>query len=118
MEKTILIDEKEVRFKATALTPRIYREKFGRDLLLDLEQLREAMRRVATGGSDEQFSVADLTVFENVAFTMARQADQNIPQSVDEWLDGFGMFSIYSILPEIISLWQQNTTTTATAKKK
>ena len=33
MEKTINIDGKEVRLRATAAVPRLYRIKFGRDIM-------------------------------------------------------------------------------------
>ena len=49
---------------------------------------------------------------------MARQYDQTIPNTPEEWLEGFAVFSIYEILPEILSLWQLNQQTTSTPKKK
>ena len=49
---------------------------------------------------------------------MAKQADANIPETAEEWLDGFEMFNIYNILPELLALWGANTATTATPKKK
>ena len=39
MDKIILIDGKEVGFRASALTPRLYRHKIGRDMIRDLNQL-------------------------------------------------------------------------------
>ena len=59
----------------------------------------------------------DLDIFENVAFIMARQYDQNIPDTVDAWLDQFETFSIYEIFPEILSLWNMNNKTTSNPKK-
>ena len=38
--------------------------------------------------------------------------------TADDWLDTFNMFSIYQILPELLSLWAMNEATTSTAKKK
>ena len=43
-------------------------------------------------------------MFENIAYVMAKHADDSIPNSLDEWLDKFNGFSIYQILPEIIKL--------------
>ena len=60
----------------------------------------------------------DLEIFENAAFVMARQYDQTIPDTPEEWLEGFSVFSIYEILPEILALWQMNQQTTSTPKKK
>lgn len=48
---------------------------------------------------------------------MAKYADPGVPDSIEEWLDGFDMFSIYEILPQIIELWNLNMETEQTAKK-
>ena len=57
--------------------------------------------------------------FENVAYIMAKHADKDaVPSSVEEWLDSFEVFSIYQVLPEILTLWNLNTLTTAKPKKK
>ncbi len=112
MEKTINIDGRDVRFKATAATIRRYRENFGRDLLTDFQKLQSAT------GSSEGMTAETLGIFENLAYTMAKQADPEIEDSPDEWLDTFGMFSIYVVLPQIVELWQLSSIPTATAKKK
>ena len=111
MEKTIQIDGRDVRFKATAATIRIYRQITGRDMLVDMQELQKH-------GKDDAMSVEALTVFENVAYVMAKQADPTIPGTPDEWLDTFEMFSIYVVLPEIVELWKLNELGTSTAKKK
>lgn len=126
MEKMVKIDGKEVGFRATALTPRIYRHKIGRDMIQDLNKLREAYNkamRLSDEATDEerkeaQLSALDLEIFENAAYVMAKQYDANLPNSPEEWLDGFETFSIYEILPAILELWQLNTATTAKPKKK
>ena len=46
-----------------------------------------------------------LVTFENLAYMMAKQADPDVPNTPDEWLDSFEMFSVYEILPQIIDLW-------------
>ena len=46
-----------------------------------------------------------LEMFENIAFVMAKHADPAIPNSPEEWLDGFNTFSIYQVLPQLIELW-------------
>ena len=126
MEKMVKIDGREVGFRATALTPRIYRHKIGRDMIQDLNKLQAAYNK-ATQLPDEatdeerkkaQLSVLDLEIFENAAYVMAKQYDANLPNSPEEWLDGFETFSIYEILPDILELWQLNSATTAKPKKK
>lgn len=123
MNKVIEIDGKEVGFKASALTPRLYRAWIGRDMIVDMNRLKKAYDKVSKAkeseeGSEESFSIVDLTIFENAAYVMARHYDPEIPESPDEWLDGFSMFSIYEILPQIMQLWQLNQQTTSVPKKK
>lgn len=126
MDKVVSIGDKKVGFRATALTPRLYRHKIGRDIIQDLNSLRAAYNRALKSKPDAteedrqnaQLSAMDLEMFENVAYIMARQYDPSIPGTPDEWLDGFEVFSIYEILPSILELWAINEATTAKPKKK
>lgn len=127
MERTVEIDGKAVKLRASALIPRLYRFRFGRDLIADMNQLNRAYRKAqslpANATEEEraeaQLSAADLTIFENVAYLMAKHAGEPVPDSPDEWLDGMeGVFSVYRILPAILELWGENNHTTSTAKKK
>ena len=114
--KSIEIDGRPVPFKASAAVPRIYRLKFGRDIFSDVDRLVDA-----TQGGDAEESTLDvetLTIFEDVAYTMAKYADPSVPETPEEWLDGFDMFSIYLILPQIIELWRLNTKVMVESKKK
>lgn len=113
--KKIEIDGKEVAFKASAAIPRIYRLKFQRDIYKDLSSLEKAI-----GDGDASNSNLDsfsLEMFENIAFIMAKHADANVPDTPEEWLDGFNTFSIYQVLPQIIELWGLNVKTEVEAKK-
>lgn len=112
MEKVINIGGKDVMFKATASTTRRYRSKFQRDLLMDMQALTEAMQK------GDGLQRASLEAFENIAYIMAKQADDTIPDDPDEWLDQFEMFSIYQVLPQIIQLWGASATTLNEPKKK
>lgn len=125
MDKVLTISGKEVGLRATALTPRLYRHKIGRDIIQDMSQLQKAFSKAAQISKDAtdeereaaQLSVMDLEIFENVAFIMARQYDQNIPDTVEAWLDEFDTFSIYEIFPVILDLWNLNNKATAKPKK-
>lgn len=148
MDKIVIIDGKEVGFRASALVPRLYRHKVGRDIVRDLNALHrsfvlalkaadvEPPAKPPEDASDEdmsryalaleayqemiqnaQLSVLDLEIFEDVAYIMARHYDPTIPNTSEEWLAGFGVFSIYEILPEILSLWQIQQQTTSVPKK-
>ena len=102
MDKVLNIAGKEVGLRATALTPRLYRHKIGRDIIQDMAKLQKSFSKATQLSQDAteeerqeaQLSVMDLEIFENVAFVMARQYDQNIPDTVDAWLDQFETFSL------------------------
>ena len=114
--KHIEIDGNSVEFKASAAIPRIYRNRFGRDLFNDLAILSNAL-----SSNDQEASNLDnfsLEAFEDLAFVMyaAAHPDEHY-DSPDEWLDNFQTFSIYQILPKLNDLWGMNTKTTVPAEK-
>ena len=111
MEKTIKIGDRDVRFKATGATMRIYRQVFQRDILKDMEELTKARESAS-------MSTEALVIFENIAYVMAKQCDPDIPDNPDDWLDQFDMFSIYEILPQLIDLWGINNISLSVSKKK
>jgi len=113
--KKIEIDGQMVAFKASAAIPRIYRLKFQRDIYKDLRLLEKSV-----GDGNEENSNLDLfslEMFENIAFVMAKHAEPSIPDTPEEWLDGFNTFSIYQVLPQLIELWGLNVKTDVEAKK-
>ena len=115
IQKSILIDGKNVPFKASAAVPRLYRLKFRRDIYQDFAALQKSV-----GENTEKSSALDiesLEVFENIAYIMAKHADAAIPASPDEWLEQFNTFSIYEILPQLIDLWGLNVETQVQSKK-
>lgn len=115
--KIIEIDGRGVAFSASAAIPRIYRARFGRDLFTDLSALMEGVDE--NSAKESRLPLASLVVFEDIAYTMAKHADpKGVPETPDEWLDEFAIFSIYGILPQIVEMWKGNTATTAESKKK
>ena len=116
LQKTVKVGNQEVTFKSSAAVPRIYRIKFGRDIFKDLAKLENAYRE-NVGKDASSMQVEDLEIFENVAYVMAYHADPTIPETIDEWLEQFEMFSIYEVLPEILELWGSNVVSMSTAKK-
>ena len=115
MERTITIDGQEVKFRATAAVPRLYRIKFRRDIIQDMAIIKKAQKKQETDG--ENIPPEALEMFENVAYIMALHGDAGTPSSIDEWLDQFEMFSIYEILPEILELWGSNLFTDVKSRK-
>lgn len=112
--KTIEICGQPVRFCSSAATPRLYRLKFKRDIFADMQKLTKDFQERNTG---TDLAVESLEIFENVAYIMAFQADRSIPDTIDQWLDQFEMFSIYEVLGELVQLWGDNLFTAASAKK-
>lgn len=124
MDKTIQIDGREIKFRATARTPRLYRMLTNRDMIKDMNILIKAFGDAKNDKDNNdklmsKLSTQHLMIFEDSAYVMARHANPDMPeQSPDEWLDTFEMFDIYTIFPQIMDLWNMNTVTTADSKKK
>ena len=113
MEKTIMIDGREVRLRASAAIPRLYRIKFRRDILQDMQTIKKAVEKsvqenAQEGGQMSSIPLEALELFENVSYLMAKHADPAVPPTVEEWLDGFETFSIYTVFPAIEELWMAN----------
>lgn len=103
MKQTIMVGDKPVQFSASADTPRLYRIICQRDLIRDIQTI--------------DAKDIDLSVIEQIAYVMAKEADSSIG-TIDEWLSQFEMFDIYKSLSDIIKLWGINVTTTSASKKK
>lgn len=126
LTKNIEIDGKDVVFTASAAIPRIYRIQFKRDIFQDMTKIEKSVKKSQDKQKENQVSesdipIEDLEMFENVAFVMAKHAaqkkGQDFPNNVYDWLDQFNTFSIYTILPEIVKLWNLNQQTQVESKK-
>mgnify|MGYP001183585474 CR=1 FL=1 len=118
MEKTIVIDGKQVRFKSTGAIPMRYKAQFGRDFYSDLVSIvgKVDMKKASNEGidaSDIDISKINFEIFFNIAWTFAKTADPSIPAPL-EWLDTFEEFPIFEILPELNDML----TATISTKKK
>jgi len=141
LEKSITIDGKEVRFRASAVTPVIYSTLFpNRDFFRDLMALESMNERISNDeeGSAESasepvqnFTAAEYSVFMRVMYTYAYQALNTSPfmnqaqrefreRYPDEWtwLDDFSQFSMLEILPLVTELWGSNAKELAKAKNQ
>ncbi|MDM5333436.1 hypothetical protein QUF56_09375 [Ureibacillus composti] len=115
MEKTIEIDGKQVNFKTSGAVPKRYKTQFQRDYFrdllglgvtdLDFENLTEKQKI-------EEIRKIDFDMFYNIAWTLAKTADNKIPEPLT-WLDSFETFPIFDILPQI-----QDMLTASIATKK
>ena len=114
---TITVDGKEVTLRASAAVPRLYRIKFRRDIILDMQAVARAMEDKDKTG--QALPLEALELFENMAYIMAKHGDKDaVPDSPDEWLEEFSTFSIYKIFPVLQALWEGNMEALDLAKKK
>ena len=117
MEKIVKIGEKEVKFKTSAAVTYLYRQKFGRDLFLDMAKLESQLVKKEDGTST--LPIESLEIFEELAYIFAKHAEPNtVPDDIAEWLERFDTFDIYIIFPEIISLWAEENQSFSKLKKK
>lgn len=121
MERTIIIDERPVRFKSTGAFLLRYKAQFKRDALKDLVKLEPIISKLdkkiilADDATEEQKALAqeqenenaieafdslDLELFYNMAWVMAKTADPSIAEPM-VWLDTFGEFPVMDIFTEI-----------------
>lgn len=112
MEKTIKIGDYDVTLKATANTPKRYRNIFNKDLIAEMQKLYLHMD-MKTGRFKDG---ADFEVVENLAYIMAKQYDDSIGTQ-EEWLDNFGIADIYYAMPQILTLWGESQQTMSTPTK-
>ena len=117
MEKTIKIDGREIKFRATAAIPRLYRLKFGRDIMQDMTALKKELEKAQEG--EGPIPPRFLQIFEDVSYLMAKHADPDMKaQTPDQWLEEFETFSIYTVLPKLFELWTANNKVLSIPKKK
>ena len=57
MEKTIYIDEKQVKLKSTAALPKRYKAQFGRDYFADLMKVAKVFGK----GTKRNFGIQDIS---------------------------------------------------------
>lgn len=103
METTIIIDNKEVRFKSTAATPLRFKAQFGKDYFAEIIKLNKLSKFKADGDNYEVLENADFEIFYNIIWTLAKTADRNIPEPLT-WLDGFDEFPLFEIIPQVQDL--------------
>lgn len=113
MEKVVTVGDKDIKFRASGLTPKLYRQRFGREFFADAQKLAKSYM-----DPESEYSIPDLECFERLAYIMAWQGDNSIPDDMDEWLDSLDGLVIYQVLPEVMSLWSASATQTAAPKKK
>ena len=128
MEKTIVIDGKDIKLKSNAMLPLIYRSAFGEDIFK-----KQATLFAVYGSEDvevekdgkkikETVMTTDLTKLDSIGFMrvmwcMAKCADSAVPV-FEEWLEGFEVFPILDVLAEVQDIYMANMKSTTPIKNK
>lgn len=123
MEKTIVIDGKQVRLKSTVATVKRYKAQFRRDLFADMMALGAIGTFTPQDGSQPSIDLSnvdlkkiDFEVIYDLVWLYAKTADPNLPDPIT-WLDGFEEFPIYEIIPEINDMIQSTMGAKKTKRK-
>lgn len=90
MKKTIKVEEKEICLKTNALQPLKYQKEFKRDFFADAYNI--ASRKY------------DIEPILYLLWIFAKEASDEIPDSVEEWLAEFEDFPIIDYIPTVVEL--------------
>ena len=125
MEKVLVIDGRQVRFKSTGAFLLRYKAQFQRDALVDVykmenaygEETYEENGKTLTRVIVKDVNAIDLEILYNLIWTLAKTADANILPPM-EWLDTFEAFPLNDIFPELMEMLRSCLSPTAESKKK
>lgn len=96
MEKTIVIDGKNVTFKSTGATLLKYKLQTHRELLVDITNMNEF-------NTTNDFNKFDTEIMYNIIWVLAKTANPNI-LGVEAWLDTFESFPLMEVFTEAMEL--------------
>ena len=114
MEKILKIGGIDCRLKSSAAVPRLYRIKFGEDLIIDMNRLFDDVEN-----NNGKLLPEDITILEQFCYICHKHGDETQPESIEEWLEQFeDSNAIYLVLNELIGLWSVEVKQKSTAKKK
>ena len=114
MERVITISGIEVNMESSGDIPRMYRNKFGKDVIVQMSAC-EARARKNKGAT--MLEADDVEMFENLAWCMAKHADSDVPD-IDEWLRQFSATGIIEAAPALVDMWVEENKSTSTLKKR
>jgi len=115
------------KLKMSAATPRIYRAKFGKDIIVQMDAMYERLSNEGKKKDEEKkneekkddsvsFTPEELEMMENLIFVCNRQAEPEQPEDIFEWLASFEIGAITGTYGTIMKMWEDNQT--STSKKK
>lgn len=100
MEKTIIVDGKQVHLKSTGATPIRYKAQFGKDFFSEIMKLNHLTKIDTENLEASDLSMLEMDIFYNFVYVLAKTADQSIPDPIT-WLDDFDSFPIIEVIPQI-----------------
>lgn len=110
MKKTVTLCGNPVTLVNNALLPRRYRNRFGQDLLVDMQEMVDAYKE------KKDFKPE---VLENITWLMLKEGGEQVGETPEEWLAGLDdPFCIYEIMGDVVALWNAGRKTTSVPKKK
>lgn len=104
MEKIVKIGNTEVRMRASALSPVLFRREFNSDLIT------ESAKAIGNG------TLTNTDIIGQMAYIFAKQCDSEIP-SFEEWLDTFELMDLLEASVDIVNVWLDSQKKTSKTKK-
>ena len=114
IEKKLMVDGQEVPFRTSAALPRLYRDKFGSDVFIDLNKARTQAKK----NKKTELPADTLSAIENLAYCMAKLADPSVSDDVYEWLGQYSTTAIYMVAQEIMLMWNEEQRTASVPKNQ
>ena len=108
-EKIVKIDGREVALRCSGATYIKYRNEFKSDLFVELQKFGENEDGTLPDGAMETLLKA--------TYVMAKQANKDIKENFEDWLDQFDLIGSVSGLEDVLNLIMGNNVTLDEAKK-
>lgn len=128
MIKEVTIGGKKCRLKTSAALPSIYRDKFKRDIIIDMNDIFSYIgkrdKTNAEHADDENYKPLvgllpeHYSSIERIAYAMHKYGDPSQPDDFYEWLESFRWTDVYDFFPYIMEMWVNEIREIAPAKKK
>lgn len=111
IKKQVNIDGKEYTLGMSALLPKVYRARHGRDFVQDMTRLSSSFQGKDEGGRDD--------ILESIVWETLLHGGSEVGENMDEWLMNIDSpFAMYELLPAVLELWTANNKMTSVPRKK
>lgn len=132
MKDKLIIGGKTLKVTVNAAVPMVYRDTFGEDVFLIMNQAMQKLMKMAKlksaiiAGEDveiedvnqEDFTSEQLRMFERLAYIFNKLGDEDCPDDITEWMMQFDSTrAIYDSIADIITLWNKDNSRSTDSKK-